>query len=293
MSTVTKIKVQGENLLTTPLEGSFTLLSSILFLTQTIKKEELNDKAKELLREIKKILQSKSLLPKEELYKNYTNINEEDITLSPLYIPELDKTYYYLEKAVRINFTSKAKLYEYSNYIQDVYSVNRREYLLNKNKIIDLVKDIENEVVEEKCQEAKDIIRKQEILENNNFLYNLLGDLEKDFILPIGLITEIIKINIILLEKIEKDTKVIDIQEINKTYKYLIIMKNNDKYQPVYIKGRKEFNIQEPLIMTLINVYQKENREPQMAKLSDLMADIEPGDKSIKGFVDSLDLEEA
>ena len=55
----------------------------------------------------------------------------------------------------------------------------------------------------------------------------------------------------------------------------------------------KEFNIQEPLIMTLLNIYQKENREPQMAKLSDLMADIDPEDNSIKGFVDSLYLEEA
>jgi hypothetical protein len=227
------------------------------------------------------------------LYQNFSDIDREDITSSTIYLEELKKTYYYFEKKIRINYTSLSRLYEFSDYIQDIYLINRKEYLINKNKIISLVKDIEEEINIEKCQQAKELIKKQEIITSNNFLVNLLSPLEQDFVLPISLITQIIKINIIILEKINNSYIVSDIIQHNENYKFLILLKDNNNYAPVYTKEKKEFTIDDEIIENAFTDYRKQSVIDSKTTLAQLMADIESPSENVKDLVSNLGLEEA
>ena len=293
MSNTIKIDWSRIKLIFTSFDSSFSLLTSILYLTKNIKKEEIFPKAKELLKEIRKLLKSKSLLPREDLYQNFSDIDREDITSSTIYLEELEKTYYYFEKKIRINYTSLSRLYEFSDYIQDIYLKNRKEYLINKNKIISLVKDIEEEINIEKCQQAKELIKKQEIITSNNFLVNLLSPLEQDFVLPISLITQIIKINIIILEKNNNSYIVSDIIQHNENYKFLILLKDNNNYAPVYTKEKKEFTIDDEIIENAFTDYRKQSVIDSKTTLAQLMADIESPSENVKDLVSNLGLEEA
>lgn len=262
-----KITLAGEKFNIGNDMDKFSLLSSIIFLT----KEEKLDKVEQLLIEIRKMLKSKG--------KN----NLRDETLE---IPKYNKTYYLFEKAIRVNFDKDAKLFDYKDYLTNTdrtfsYVDIRKNYLVLKNDLIRLMEEINNE----QCSEALIKATRKEKLLYYNFPVNILGNLEKDFYLPEDVISDILKINLIIIDELGEVIKVI---ENSKKYNYLILLEENDNYRPLYNKERI-FTYKDSIIKNLLNKDDIKEKEG----LDEIMKDINKQDKNISEYVSSLNLDEA
>ena len=174
----------AEKFIEGPSFKKYSLLASFLFLIKDINSEE---KAYELLLEIKRILQEK--VDPANFIKDYSDINnkglineiinenkdfvifidKENITKSTLYIKDFDKKYYLFNKLIRVNFSKNAKLFEYSEFIT-LYIRKRIYYLYENNNIDKLVEEIKNEVDYNKCEEIKKHINNNE----DNKIYRYL-----------------------------------------------------------------------------------------------------------------------
>ena len=290
----------AENFIEGPSFKKYSLLASFLFLIKDINSEE---KAYELLLEIKRILQEK--VDPDNFIKYYNNINnkglinevkkenkdleifidKENITNSTLYIKDFDKKYYLFNKLIRVNFNKNAKLFEYFDFII-LYIKMRIYYLYEKNKIDKLVEEIKNEVDYSKCEEIKKHINNNE--DNKIYRYffiNLFDNINKDFDIPVELISKILQTNIILLSKDKKVKKII---RNNKNYKYIILTKKDKNYVPIYTKDKKIF-YEEDIIIKQLTGIEEDNR---LDKIIENMNNKEDNN-DIKDYVFNLDLDEA
>lgn len=283
-----------ENLITGPKFDKYSLLASFLFLIKDIESEE---KARELLIEIKRMLSEKI---DNNFINDYLNINkdltgivennkitidQDNITNSTLYLDNYEKKYYLFSKIIRVNFNKNAKLFQYSNFMIYDYIKNRINYLYNHNIINELVEEIKEEIDNSKCQLVKNYI------ENNKknkeyFFTNLFSNIDKDFNIPIELVSEILQTNIILLNKNKKIKKII---ENNKNYKYILLIEKDKKYIPVYTKDKKIFYNDD-------NVLSQIKEEKEDNRLENIMSEKEVNKEdinNIKDYISNLGLEEA
>jgi hypothetical protein len=287
-----------EKLITGPNFDKYSLLASFLFLIKDIKSEE---KAKELLVEIKRMLMEKvddnfinDYLDINEKLKNkiyfdfQITIDQDNITNSKLYLNDFDKTYYLFNKLIRVNFNKNAKLFQYSDFMIYNYIKYRSIYLYENNIIINLVDEIKKEIDNNKCQKAKNYINSNE--KNKKYRYffdNLFNDMDKDFYIPIDLISKILQTNIILLNKDKKFKKVIENDE---NYKYILLIEKNKNYTPIYTKEKKIFYIEDTIIKQLL----ENNEEDEDDRLDKIMPKEEKNvTNDIKEYVSNLGLEEA
>jgi len=287
----------AEKFIEGPSFKKYSLLASFLFLIKDINSEE---KAYELLMEIKRILQEKVDI--DSFMKDYNNINaklleqikdkdfeifidKENITNSTLYIKDFDKKYYLFDKLIRVNFSKNAKLFEYSDFI--ILYIEKRIYYLYENNIIDkLVEEIKNDVDYDKCEEIKKYINNNE--DNKIYRYffnNLFNNINKDFDTPIELISKILQTNIILLNKDRKVRKVI---KNNENYKYILLTKSNKKYIPLYTKDKKIFYNEDNIIDQILGIKEDNRLDKIIEKMSN-----KEDTNDIKDYVSNLDLDEA
>ena len=277
-----KLATIKENLYVIELDATFSLLNCILYLTQDIAKDDLVKKSTALLSEIKDLLQSDG------------GARESDPRMETIEV--LGKTYYLFNKEIRINFSRQARLFDYREYIDNDYTFIRSEYLKIKNRLNELVEQIKNDPEPAVCQLAKSTVQLQEKIKTKFFLNNLLGDIYKDFYLPITFITKILQLNIVLIDR--KENKVKDIIEHNNKYKYLLLAEKDNKYQAIISEERKVFTNQDDLIeelKRLLTTSAEEIMEQQSESkgLDKIMQEIESQDQDIKNYVANLALEEA
>jgi len=277
-----KLDTINEKLYVIDMEATFSLLNCILFLTQDIAKDDLGEKSIALLGEIKDLLQSDGGTRETDPRLQTINYN--------------DKVYYLFDKKIRINFSRQARLFDYKNYIEDTYRKKRILYLNYKNELISLVEQIKTKPTPGVCQLAKIRVQKQEKVKNENFLNNLLGDIYKDFYLPLNFISKILQLNIILIDREGKKVK--DIVEHNNKYKYLLLTEKNNKYQAIVSEDRKVFTIKDDLVQDLkkllsTSVEEIITQKSESKGLDKIMQEIENQGQNIKNYVANLGLEEA
>lgn len=262
----------------------YSLLTSILFLNKDISDEKvLKDKAIELMSEIKTILQKRSknrdeyILEKLKFIKNTKIIIEDNLDKS--YFTVNDKNYHILSKEIKSNYYSSSYLYNFPNLVFN-YILNRIEIKKinnNINKNVEKIKNNENK--SELCQKSKEMIKSRNInyISSNMFIYNILGPFDHDFNIPIDFISDILKLNIIVLE----NDKIQKIQISNKKHNFVILMKKDSNYYPIYTQEQKMFNSDDKLIKKIIK-YHFSDKKPLPEKVN-----------NIKEYVSSLGLEEA
>ena len=270
-----------------------SLISCFLFLIKDITDE---DKSKELLIEIKKLLQEKvnTNFKNQKISQKDTDINIlEDITSSTIYFKDLDKTYYLFDRSIRINFSRNAKLFEYTNFLLKNYLDKRIKYIREKNKISNIVEELKTQVEEKKCNLVKAIINNnQNNMIYKDFFYDLFNNIDKINNVPITLISEILQTNIILI----KDENIDNIIQNNKNYKYIILITKNKNYIPLYTKDKKVFYNDDEVIIKILSRFYKTKpivNDNRLSKIIEEIQNTKTEKNDIKEYVSTLGLDEA
>jgi hypothetical protein len=262
----------------------FSLISAIIFLTKDInEEEEIKEKSKLLLEEIRKILQKRSKNRDKEilvtLKNNFDFVNIND-NINKSYFTVNNKNYSLLSNKVKQNYSSNAYLFNYYDLIEE-YIFNRKNSKIFINETQDFVEKIkENIDKENNCYKAKISIEEKDKFKNNLFIENILGNLNIDFYIPLSFISKILRLNFIILNINKEDVNVSEVVINNKKDSFLILNKYKNLYQPVFIKDQKLFQKDDKIIYKLVKYYKKEN--------------IEYDEKEgVKNYVKQLNLEEA
>lgn len=214
-------------------------------------------------------------------------------TVTESYACMIDHKISLVPKIILENFKFNSNLYTYGGFYD--YLASYYMYIKYNLIIKDYVEKLKSEGTkgdQELYQETLETIKMRDTIKNKVlFFYNLIQEKNKkyvDYPIYIDFITDMLKINIILVDDTLKTKDVFFTKNKNSDDKFVILTLKNNIYSPVTNKEKKVFSVLEDKEIYRLFVVPDTSIDEILEKEKNQL----PSKKSIKNIVDELEISE-